>query len=502
MMEDNESFQGGYTAAERADNASIEYQASATMAAFHADTKSQAKAIMGPIGSGKSVACCFEIFKKACEQAPASDGHRYSKWAITRQTYPVLLRSTVKTWLEWFPNTKMVYGSPINGELRELLPDGTTVHLDLEFFALDRPADINKLTSVEYTGAWVNEAREMDWDLLTELFTRSGRYPNKKLGFPTWNGIILDTNPPPDDSKFYHTFEVVKPRNWRLFRQPSALIMFQDKSGNWRYRDNPEAENVENLKERYWYWKKNIGIKDDDWIKNMVMGEYGSLYTGKPIYQGSWSQNIHVSREPLQIYKGLPIRLGWDFGVSFSACIAMQLGKNGQVRILREMIGKDKGLHQFIREDVKPILENEFANQDIVSHGDPSGISRAMADSTINCYQILIQAGIPTELATTNDFMHRRNAVIERLMQRIGQESGFIVDPSCQELIRGFNGGYQFKRVNVGGSTARYQDHADKNDSSHPHDALQYGILGLDKERKKAQKSTYKPQQRLTAKAW
>ena len=43
-------------------------------------------------------------------------------------------------------------------------------------------------------------------------------------------------------------------------------------------------------------------------------------------------------------------------------------------------------------------------------------------------------------------------------------------------LRKGFNGGYQFRRLNVGGE--KYADKADKNDFSHPHDATQYLCQG------------------------
>ena len=45
------------------------YKATHTGSKFH---KSDAfvRLIMGPIGSGKSVACCWEVFLKACAQKP------------------------------------------------------------------------------------------------------------------------------------------------------------------------------------------------------------------------------------------------------------------------------------------------------------------------------------------------------------------------------------------------------------------------------------------------
>jgi hypothetical protein len=44
-------------------------------------------------------------------------------------------------------------------------------------------------------------------------------------------------------------------------------------------------------------------------------------------------------------------------------------------------------------------------------------------------------------------------------------------------IIRGFQGGYQYRRVQVSGE-ARYMTEPMKNKFSHPHDALQYLLSG------------------------
>ena len=55
---------------------------------------------------------------------------------------------------------------------------------------------------------------------------------------------------------------------------------------------------------------------------------------------------------------------------------------------------------------------------------------------------------------------------------------GFVIDPSCSVLRKGFMGGYRYSRVQVSG-TERYREEPDKNEYSHPHDALQYLALGV-----------------------
>ena len=51
-----------------------------------------------------------------------------------------------------------------------------------------------------------------------------------------------------------------------------------------------------------------------------------------------------------------------------------------------------------------------------------------------------------------------------------------MLDPRCRTLIKGFEGGYQYKRMQVSGE--RFDDKPEKNHFSHIHDALQYLMMG------------------------
>ena len=56
------------------------------------------------------------------------------------------------------------------------LPDGTTAHVEFLFRALDKPDDIKKLLSLEVTGGWLNEAREIPKAIMDMLIGRLGLY--------------------------------------------------------------------------------------------------------------------------------------------------------------------------------------------------------------------------------------------------------------------------------------------------------------------------------------
>lgn len=449
----------------------IRYKAEPTAVRFH-ESDAFVRGLMGPVGSGKSVACTLELLTRACRQR-AVHGVRKTRFAVFRNTYPELKTTTIKTVQDWLPPGlfRVVWTSPVTGKLKMDLPDGTRVESEWLFAAVDQPKDTKKLLSLELTGVWLNEVRELPKDLLDKATSRVGRYPSERDGGANWIGIIMDTNPPDDDHWYYKLAEVTQPEGWAFFRQPPAMIP----DGKGGYKASNAAENIGNLRGGYSYYQQQIGGKDPEWIKVYVMGQYGSVFDGRPVYEHMWNDAFHVAKEPIPVLKGLPLRLGWDFGLT-PACIVGQLTPKGQVRVLREYVCERGGVRQFVEETVRPALNNEFMGMPLISVGDPAGASGAQGDIEITCFRELEKLGILSTPAVTNDFLPRRQAVMNALTRMIDGEPGFLLDPSCGKLRKGFNGGYQFSRVQVSGEE-RYRDMPNKNSYSHPHDALQYLVL-------------------------
>ena len=76
------------------------------------------------------------------------------------------------------------------------LPDKTSVELEVIFLALDKQEDVKKLLSLELTGVWLNEARELPKSIVDACTMRVGRFPSMRDGGPSWFGVIMDTNAP------------------------------------------------------------------------------------------------------------------------------------------------------------------------------------------------------------------------------------------------------------------------------------------------------------------
>lgn len=454
------------------------YQAAPTLGRFHL-SRAFVRGVRGPVGSGKSVGCAVEIFLKSCAQAAGPDGVRRSRWAITRNTYPELKSTTIKTWQDWIPEDicRIKYDSPINGRLLLEMPDSTRVDAEIYFLALDQPKDVKKLLSLELTGGWANEAREMDKAIIDGLTQRVGRYPGKALGAPlSWSGVIMDTNSP-DDRHWWALLEKAPPRKWEFFTQPAALI--RDTTG--LYMPNPDAENVGNQPKGYDYWLDMIEGKTQEWINVYVLNEFALLIDGDPVYSGFFSPTIHRSKVSLWPMRSRPIYLGWDFGLT-PAVVFVQVTPDGQVRIIDELCAEGLGVRRFCQDAVIPLLRAKYQGCTFVSVGDPSGVKRADTDER-TCFEILDEElekfGIDTEPAYSNDPTSRQESV--RFFLRRRTMDGLpmmIIDPECRMLLKGFAGGYHYKVVPVSGGT-RYRQTPEKNEYSHPHDALQYATLEI-----------------------
>ena len=442
---------------------------------FHA-SDAFVRGLMGPVGSGKSSTCCVEVVARALKQRP-HNGVRRSRWAIIRNTYPELKSTTIKTWESWFPHevAPIRWDTPITSNMViQDIGDGTSLELEVLFLALDRPTETGKLRSLELTGAWVNEASEIPKEIFDMLTQRVGRFPSKINGGPSWTGVILDTNPPDDDHWYYKFAEEDRPKEWEFFRQPGALTRLID-GEEVRYEPNPDAENIFNLELGYQYYLNQVAGKADDWINIFLLGNYGTTADGKPVYP-EFKDKVHTAPDSIEPIRGLPIILGWDFGLT-PACVVAQLTARGQLIVLREYVSEDMGIRQFANEVVKPALINEFEGFPRISVGDPAGAIRAQTDER-TCFQELLEAGIATEPAPSNDFIPRRESVAFFLTKMADGQPGFILDPSCKQLRRGFNGRYRYERLKTSGP-ARYRDRPIKDDMSHIHDALQYACLKI-----------------------
>ena len=462
------------------------------------------RGIRGPVGSGKSVGCCVEVFRRALQQEKNADGKRRSRWAIIRNTNPQLRTTTIKTWLDWFPENdwgKFTWSVPYTHHIKK-----GDIDLEVIFLALDRPEDVKKLLSLELTGIWVNEAREIPKSIIDACTMRVGRFPSMRDGGPTWTGVIADTNAPeedhwwpimagevpiPDHIPREQAKMLVKPDNWQFFTQPSGMVEDRNEEGEVEdYKPNKGAENQKHMMKSY--YPNLIRGKTKSWIDVYVMNRLGSIQDGKPVYQ-MFAPDVHVAKEEVPIAAGLPVYVGVDFGLTPAAAFGQKV--RGRWLIQSELVAIDMGIVRFAE-----LLRNELSSRfaacsEVYIYGDPAGDFRAQTDESTP-FQILRGAGLKAFPTHSNSVDLRLESVSSQLTKMAEGKPAFMIDRRCSSLIKGFEGGYQYKRMEVSGE--RYADKPDKNMFSHIHDALQYLMLGAGEGR--ALMNSQKPAQPVVAK--
>lgn len=412
---------------------------------------------MGPLGSGKTTACVVEILRRAAQQLPSPDGIRYTRWAIIRNSYPELKSTTLKSWMEWAPPAagRLTLDNPF-----VFLVKTGDLNLEVFFIALDTAEDARKLLSLELTGAYINEAREVPKPIIDALTGRVGRFPSKKNGGATWSGIVMDTNPCDTTSWWYKAAEEEKPEGWEFFKQPGGL--------------DPAAENVANLPERY-YQKLSAG-KDRDWLNVYVEGNYGFLVEGKPVFP-QYRDSFHCAPQPIDASPGFGLLLGIDFGLTPAAVIAQKL-PDGRWHIIDEITTDNTGVKRF-SEILVSYLATAYPNHNVAgAWADPAGSQRATTDeqSALDVMNHLV--GFKVKAAPgDNTLTERLESVRSALNRVVDGQAGFLLSPKCKMLRKGFANGYHYalSRSNNG---AVVNETPRKNEYSHPHDALQYLLLG------------------------
>jgi len=454
-------------------------------------SKAFVRGVMGPVGSGKSYACCAEIMMKAVQQKPSPiDGIKYSRFAIVRNSYPMLKTTTIKTWLDLFPENTfgpLLWTPPITHHIRLPAREGAAgIDCEVIFLALDQPKDVRKLLSLELTGAWVNEARELPKAVIDGLTHRVGRYPTKRDGGASWHGIIMDTNPMDDDHWWFRLAEKEKMSGafkWEFFRQPGGVEEADVtelpenpeandciySAGRW-WKKNSKAENISNLPAGY-YQQMLLG-KNLDWIRCYAEGKYTYVQEGRPVWP---EYDDNMMSADLDYDMSLPIHVGLDFGLTPAAVIGQKTGA-GTWNILHEIVTFDMGLERF-GQQLLGELNARYPKAQVLVWGDPAGMQRD-AIYEVTAFDHLRTLGLRAQPTPSNDFKVRREAAAAPMQRLIGGKPGLRVDKSCKLLRKSLAGGYHFKRISVGAGQERFRDAPNKNEHSHVGDAFGYLLLG------------------------
>lgn len=490
------------------------YIPSPTGLRFH-DSDAFVKLIFGPYGSGKTCMIMNDAKFYCLSQAPAPDGVRYTRIGVVRGTYPELASTTRESILEVFPpqfGTIRQGGAPLKGVYRFPVGDGpydwvqnrrpwqpgdgTFAQVEFILQAVQTADDVEKIKSMNWSFAIINEATSVDYEVVTGVMGRVGRYPSADMGGCTYAGVLIDTNQPPQGHYLLNMKAHPEP-NWAIFEQPPAAFKKEDDLGNIVYEVNPNAENLRNLGAKHkpedfseWPVERQESFlreKGMDYYRNQIAAwqlegrtdKIDSLFCmldvptrdGKPVWP-MFKYDMHVAKDPIDPIPYSPVIIGYDTSGIHPGAVLIQMIQ-GKWAILDELYGEGLGLEAFVEQALMPLLLTKYPKCNYIVSCDPANAKDAytgMAPSTH-----LEERGFEVYMPKTND-PKTRIRVVDALLNKTA--GGLIISPVCNLTIRAFQGGYRYKRLRVSGSVgAAYDAKPEKNEYSHIADAVQYAAM-------------------------
>lgn len=329
---------------------------------------------------------------------------------------------------------------------------------------LDTPENVQRLLSLDLTGGWLSELRELPPQILLDVLSRCGRYPSMMNGGPTWYGVIAETNSFSEDSPWNTILEEKDlmgkplPATWGYWVQPGA-------------RD-PGAENRENLVPGY--YEDLIESNSPDWVEQYIDNRISPSLAGEAVYRNSFKTSWHVAQKELLPIPGTLVVVGMDFGRNPAAVIT-QIDPRGRLVVLDEVTGEGMGVEQFITTKLRPLLaQPKYTRLPVGVVGDPSGVARSQIGEE-SVFAALARLGFASQPAQTNAIDPRLRAVEKWLLQARDGGPALLISPQCTTLVRAMQSRYRFARKKDGElhplpeKTHPWSDIAD---------AMQYAVLG------------------------
>jgi hypothetical protein len=342
--------------------------------------------------TGKSTSASFdEVIYQPKRIKPAKDGIRYSKFAVVRNTIPMLKDTTIKTFLHWFPPA--VFGVYKETQ-RNYLIKIEDMEIELVFRGLDEEKDVRNLLSLDLTGAWIEETREINNSVFKGVLGRTKRYPShdiydktdpryylkpgewvqwerrkwegfepekymhlierncltcakpfvRELGHkcPLAVGTVLARHLGVDCAEFVSKFSpyITPPQVMLTTNYPSREHwLYRDFVGNpiegYAIYEQDQSENARNLDADYYINLEKDYADRPDLLQTLVRGDWGVTVRGRQVYP-EFDRRVHVSISPLLPERKRQILVGWD-NTGISPAISLSyINEIGQWCVFKE----------------------------------------------------------------------------------------------------------------------------------------------------------------------
>ena len=405
-----------------------DYYPPPTIDKFHCDD-SFVRIIVGPYGSAKTYGMIMELVRRSVEQAPTPAGIRPSRWAIVRQTRPQIVSTILPEVQQAIGPFIAYHPSKSHIEFHIALDDGTYVESEWLLMPLEEVVDQRRLLSLNLTGAWCSEVRELNYELVQSLLGRMGRFPRADVE-PTWFGLFGETNPWSTASPWHEHLVRNRPKDWALFRQPGGL--------------DDGAENLHNLPGGRTYYERLLDGATPEWVDVHIHAKWGSDKAGQPVYASTFDPSFHVNPNQIPVIPNKPLLVLQDFGRTPAALVA-QVTVEERLRILSEVTSFNMGIELFTTDRLIPHLNlPRYDRMRCTVIADPAGQYADQAGEE-SLFDIMRRLGFEVAPAPTDRLEPRIRAVEAAFLQQRGGKPLIEIDgENCPLLVQALESDYKF----------------------------------------------------------
>lgn len=267
--------------------------------------------------------------------------------------------------------------------------------------------------------------------------------------------------------------ETITPPQLRPFNDDSVIIWKNPKNKflvvDIHYTANPNKRDHEYIQSI----REEMPLRDflSEYERNWV------TFDGKSVY-ADYNKERHESKVPIDPRLGLPLLLGWDFGLT-PACVVAQY-REGRLYVLKEYVAEHQSIDKFC-----PLVMSDLAirypqwrnpRTDMRHYIDPAGLAESATDQR-TCAGVMSECGLKNIFPGPIDFESRRQAVEHFLITLTKDGPALQLHPAdAPFLAKGFAGGYRYpdRYAEIEPGKPR----PIKDQYSHPHDAFQYLCAG------------------------
>ena len=454
-----------------------------TVAAMMAST-ARVVGIMGPQGGGKTTGVIAKVLRKAAMQPPSpADGIARYRCTVLMRSYRDLWSKVIPDWQEWVPQSHKAWGitwtggrdNPAEQGFRfRALVDGQPreVRAEIWFRAIGELTPTEACKGIQTTDGWLPEASTASREMFEALFGRLGRYPRPEHGGAPLRQLFCDWNAADPYNWTTETFVYSLPENAAFFRQPGGR--------------SPAAENLDNLPAGYYDDQIKANAHNPDWIKRMVDNEIGFVKDGKPVYGDVFDESRHVNWSGLVPWKGLPLIIAADAGLS-PAILIGQRNSFGEWRVLDELVFEPGTGAQAAARALNRVLDSErYAGvpKPDTAWSDPAAKNPTETSAETEVAALRTWIGLMAEhtgLAWKpsrcgNNLEIRQEGVRTALRREVQGRTGLQIDGRrCPDLVAALARDYRFKAVRTNTRAGvEYHEKPDKGRASHVANGFEY----------------------------